>query len=400
MAGSPRWHVTAVIAALTLAVTLAVPGGEARAVDGFGDPPDGEWYATMWAELTHSGTYDGARVDYAGVVDGLGEFTFQDGAADGVFVMDVISSILVDHPEGHGVIDQFWEGDGTITGDGWLLTMDGAADGYALTTMTIAGAGTVNHRQDGLTSPIGPFDVPIVDVQCDTIVADWAPTLELEAAEQGMVGVRVVGELTATYVAAPEAQAPFFERFEALKAEVQDWAAEIIGGATLDMDRFLDLSGRLMELETERRRNIESCIFASDDDRDGFVSFAGLAIESLVLTLLHHVELEPSTIDLLLDILLEFGMLGAGSSSASGDLLEQLVSVQLERYLADQLQTDGTSPTGEPCSPQAPCLPDDHQSLRLFRTVDRLGLDLAAAGTSFDARAIADAILRSMEEAA
>lgn len=393
-----RWHVGAVVGVLTLAVVFAGPGRAAQAVDGFGDPPDGEWYATMWAELTHTDTYDGARVDYAGVVDGLGEFTFRGGVADGLFVMDIISVIMMDHPEGNGVIDQFWEGDGTIAGDGWLLTMDGAAEGHAVTTMNIAGVGSVTQSQDGFTSPIGPFDVPIVEVRCDTIVADWAPTLELEAAEQGMVGVNVVGEMTATYVAAPDDQAPFFDRFEELKAEIQRWAGEIIDGATLDMDRFLDLSGQLMDLEVERRRNIESCLFGSDEDRDEFVNFAGLAMESLVLTLLHHVEVDPSTIDLLLDVLLEFGMLGAGSSSTSGDLLEHLVTVQLERYLADNLQSDGTSSAGESCSAAAPCLPDDHQALRLFRTADRLGLKLSAGGTSLDAGAIGDAILRSMED--
>lgn len=328
--------------------------------------------ATMLTSM--SGSFDVA-VDQGEVVGGTWTL---DGSSDGVLTTAF----------GAGDVSNRFQGVGPVGGDADALRLGGAID----TTWTLTLAGTTEVEQD--EQRLGPFEVEVLHLTCNTLLGRWAEAFEAQVADAGAWRSFLNGSFTATHVGA-DPQAWLTEAVGEVTAQADTLLSDAVGGVlegpggmvvvdTVLRTRLQDLLERaaavelaLAELDPER-----GCVLAPS--APAFVTTITDRLQEVAWVLLQDDVLDPAGLELFAEQLLAVG--GIGPAVLPSDRpaeLESLFATRLSEHLERAVITDAEVAEATGCTGTGPCLPNEPGVLEALRTAQLLQLPVTIAGETY-----------------
>jgi len=358
-----------------------------------GQLPEGEWLGSFDASGVFAGNFDGSTADVDVRVRGSLGFDVVSGSISGEWSLFALQFMQLTTPGGPASAFFASNASGPVDGTGTTVRMtgEGSTSGSVFTSAGAQNVGPNAHA-------VGPLEVRVDFASCDLVVGDWITPLSALMDTTGLTG-SLDGSFAASYQG--ELESDLLERFQQLRLDLNDWERDLLETGEPDRARGNELFNRIYSMEYEIRGVGEECHFGPDMDRDDFTRFLTAAARDLLWLVLTLSEPDAATLDDIISVLLDFGIVGSGSQD-QGTAAEFTGEIKghVDRILAEEVvvQTDGENPVTErPCSTDLPCVGLNPEARQALRAASRLGLDVEIAGRQGSARTILDDLTDSRD---
>jgi len=375
---------TLVVALLgaTAAVAQDQPPTETPPEEAQEDAPfrDGPWIGSMAASGEAEATVDAVHSRLTTHHSGTVSFDIDNGQAQGEGEM-LGSSLITYTGAIEGFITMEHVTPGEIGGDESGLVFDGVhtTEGTAVTLSPVSGSHPVGPNQ----APFGPFDVELVEFDCNRIFGDWSTGFERAAIEGGWQQADIEGQFQADHLII-DLGVTLREEAEQLLDDFNDWVDAVHDNVHADAEeastvfdtalqnQLYQLVNRAVDLEFELRNapDAELCAFGTLQGGFSYV-FTAMVQELAVYILSSHAGLTGETLRILAENLSWMGGIGPGAiRTETAQHIETLMEQRGSEILEGHLVTDPSqqSRAGEPCSDTQPCLDPTNEALEVLNT--------------------------------
>ncbi len=353
---------------------------------------DGPWIGTMSASGTAEATVEGVDSVLHTHHHGSVSFDVSGGQVSGEGTMLGASLMTFTGPL-EAIITMEHETAGTLTGDESSLVFDGDHD--TIGTAVVASPAAASQQVGPNTAAFGPYDIEVVDFDCNRLFGDWSAGIQQAALDGGWQTTDIDGLFQADHLI-QDLSENLREQGEQLLEDFNAWVDDVHANVHADAEEadtvfdaalraeMMDLFNRAVDLEFELRNAPadERCAFGPDEGGFSYL-FTAMVQELALFILSGHAGLDGETIAVLAENLSWMGGLGPGAIRA--EVAQQIESSMEQRgsdLLEDHLVTDGDQQnrSGDPCSDAAPCLDPTEEALYLLETGAKHGLTYSPMG--------------------
>ena len=378
------------VAALALLATFA-PASDAASED-VPDQPfrDGAWSGTLAASGVVDGNFPDATATMNTLMSGsFDAFVSGDEVSSGTWTLDGSSDGIIVTEFGQGQVSNFFSGVGPVRGDASGLELGGAVD----TTWQLQVAGHTDTHQDPIQ--LGPFDVEVLHLDCNTMLGRWEHSFEAEVADAGGWRATLGGTFQASHLGNDPAAA-VVELVDSVTGEAQELLTEVTTGdldgpdGTVAIDeplrqRFRGLISIARSVETQIAElgSAADCLYPGTADTFGMVITSVMQEAARVLLTDH--ALDAAGLEFIAEQLLAVG--GAGPAALPNPrsaALEELFAARVSEVLSDAAVTDPDTFDEAGCVSGLPCLPAEPEMVQALRAADLLMLDVTIDGQSYE----------------
>ena len=385
-----RLQVIAPAVVVTLLVMLTPASGAVS-----DDPPeqpfrDGTWTGTLAASGIVDGDFPEATATMNTLMSGSFDAHVHNGeVSSGTWMLDGSSDGVIITEFGQGQVSNVFFGAGPVAGDANGLELGGAVD----TTWQLQVGGHTDTHQDPIQ--LGPFDVEVLHLDCNTMLGRWEHSFEAEVADAGGWRATLGGTFQASHLGNDPAAA-VVELVDSVTGEAQELLTEVTTGdldgpdGTVAIDeplrqRFRGLISIARSVETQIAElgSAADCLYPGTADTFGMVITSVMQEAARVLLTDH--ALDAAGLEFIAEQLLAVG--GAGPAALPNPrsaALEELFAARVSEVLSDAAVTDPDTFDEAGCVSGLPCLPAEPEMVQALRAADLLMLDVTIDGQSYE----------------
>ena len=385
-----RLQVIAPAVVVTLLVMLTPASGGVS-----DDPPeqpfrDGTWTGTLAASGIVDGDFPEATATMNTLMSGSFDAHVHNGeVSSGTWMLDGSSDGVIITEFGQGQVSNVFFGAGPVAGDANGLELGGAVD----TTWQLQVGGHTDTHQDPIQ--LGPFDVEVLHLDCNTLVGRWEHAFEAQVAEAGGWRATLGGTFQASHLGNDPAAA-VVDLVEGVTGEAHALLTEVTTGVldgpdgTVAIDeplrqrfRGLITVANAVEVQIAELGSAADCLFP------GTAGTFGLVITSIVQeaarVLLTEHALDAAGLEFVAEQLLAVGGAGPGAlPSPRVAELEGLFADRVSEVLTAAALTDADSFDEAGCVSGLPCLPVEPHVVQALRAAELLYLPVTIDGQQYD----------------
>jgi hypothetical protein len=378
------------MAVLTLLAMLA-PASDAASDDAPEQPfRDGAWTGTLAASGIVDGHFPEADATMNTLMSGSFDAHVLDGeVSGGTWTLSGSSDGIIITEFGQGQVSNVFSGAGPVGGDANGLELGGAVD----TTWQLQVGGHTDTHQDPIR--LGPFDVEVLHLDCNTLIGRWEHAFEAEVADAGGWRATLGGTFQASHLGNDPA-AGVVDLVESVTEEAQALLTEVTSGdldgpdGTVTIDeplrqrfRGLIAAASTVEVQIAELGSAADCLFP------GTAGTFGLVITSIVQeaarVLLTEHALDAAGLEFIAEQLLAVGGAGPGAlPNPRVAELEELFAERVSEVLTDAALSDSDTFDEAGCLSGLPCLPAEPEVVQALRAAELLFLPVTIDGQQYE----------------
>ena len=377
------------MAVLTLLAMLAPASGAAS--DDAPEQPfrDGAWSGTLAASGVVDGRFPEADATMNTLMSGSFDAHVLDGAVSGgTWTLSGSSDGVIVTEFGQGHVSNVFSGAGPVGGDAHGLELGGAVD----TTWQLQVAGHSDTHHDPIQ--LGPFDVEVLHLDCNSLIGRWEHAFEAQVAEAGGWQATLAGTFQASHLG-NDPDAAVVDLVESVTEEAQALLTEVTAGdldgpdGTVAIDEPLRQRFRgLISVASTVEVHIAELGSAADCLFPGTAGTFGLMITSIVQeaarVLLTEHALDAAGLEFIAEQLLAVGGAGPGAlPNPRVAELEELFGERVSEVLTDAAITDAETFDEAGCLSGLPCLPVEPEVVQALRAAELLFLPVTIDGQQY-----------------